>query len=279
MKRLLLALSAALISLASGAQQRFVSEDLDFVNYLIGNDMASDALLLLTQDKFHASDTLEFLRGWSGYSAMKLEEASEHFSNVPRTSAFYDKSLFFNAISNAHLGRYSVSEDILRSYTGSFKELESLELAGISLLQDKPEAYLKAAADFTFSKYALTESEQQLKDIYTQRYCTRGKSPAAAAALSAIIPGTGKIYAGELGEGLSSLVVIGSMAAITAENWVKNGPTNWKTILFGTISAAFYIGNIYGSYISVSIHNNDLRNAQDTAILYHIHIPLRSSFD
>ena len=42
--------------------------------------------------------------------------------------------------------------------------------------------------------------------------------------------------------------------------------------------AYFYIGNIYGSYVSVSLYNQDLRNAQDTAILYHIHIPLRSLF-
>ena len=40
----------------------------------------------------------------------------------------------------------------------------------------------------------------------------------------------------------------------------------------------FYIGNIYGSYVSVSLYNQDLRNAQNTAILYHIHIPLRSLF-
>ncbi|MDO5442409.1 MAG: hypothetical protein Q4G10_01935 [Bacteroidia bacterium] len=279
MKRLALVIAALCSLFCARAQQRCVSGDMDFVNYLIGNGMASDAWLLLSQDSFHASDTLDFLRGWAGYSAKKLDEAAAFFSEVPSSSSFYDKSLFFNAISNAHLGRYSVSEELLRSYTGPFKELRSLELAGISLLEDRPEAYLEAAGDFTFSQYALTEAEQQLKDIYTQRYCSRGKSPLAAAALSAVIPGSGKIYAGELGEGIASLVVIGSMAAITAENWVKNGPANWKTLLFGTIGAAFYIGNIYGSYVSVSIHNNDLRNAQDTAILYHIHIPLRSSFD
>ena len=90
--------------------------------------------------------------------------------------------------------------------------------------------------------------------------------------------GLGKVYAGELSEGVAAFLTVGSLAAITAENWAKYGVKDWKTILFGTLGAVFYIGNIYGSYVSGSIHNNDLRNAQDTAILYHIHIPLRSVF-
>lgn len=272
-------LASACLIMHANAQERSVSGDFEFVDYLIGNGMAEDAVLYLSQDAFHASDTLDYLRGWAGYSARKLEEASEHFSKVPPTSSFYDKSLFFNVISNAHLGRFDRSSLLLDSYKGPFKELQSLEKAGIALLRDRPEDYLEASAGFTFSQFSMTESERQLQDIYSRRYESRGKSPFVAAAASAVLPGMGKIYAGELGEGLSSLLVTASMAAITAENWSRNGATNWKTLLFGTLTAAFYIGNIYGSYVSVSIHNNDVRNAQDTAVLYHIHIPLRSSFD
>lgn len=268
-----------LLSQLAFSQSRFVTGEIEFVDYLIGNDMASDAVTLLSQDSFHASDTLDYLRGWANYSAKLLEEASEHFSKVSEGSAYFDKSLFFNVISNAHMGRLDQSAALLDSYSGSLKELQSLERAGIALLRDDPDAYLQAEKGFTFSQFALSESEEQLRSIYHDRYSTKGKSPAVAAMASAVIPGLGKIYAGELGEGLSSILVIGSMAAITAENWVKNGPTNWKTLVFGTIGAAFYIGNIYGSYVSVSIHNHDIRNAQDTAVLYHIHIPLRSTFN
>lgn len=210
---------------------------------------------------------------------MKLEEASVQFDKVAQGSAFYDKSLFFNIISNAHLGQYDKCQKLLDSYSGPYKELHSLEQAGIALLKGSPEEYLKAASGFSYSKYALTESEEKLKEIYDSRYNTKEKNPVIAAAASAVVPGLGKVYAGELGEGISSFLVVGSMAAITAENWYRHGFTNWKTLLFGTMTAAFYIGNIYGSYVTVSIHNNDIRNAQNTAILYHIHIPLRSSFN
>ena len=279
MRFMIAAFAAISILPRATAQVKFISNEFDFVNYLVGNNMPGDAVKLLSQDIYHPSDSLDYLRGWADYSDKRLEEASLQFDKIGSHSTFYDKSLFFNVISNAHLGRYDRCESLLNSYSGPYKELQSLEQAGLALLLDRPDEYLRASSGFTYSQYALTESENMLGEIYGKRYGSKGKSPALAAAASAVIPGLGKIYAGELGEGLSSFLVIGSMAAITAENWSKSGATNWKTILFGTLSAAFYIGNIYGSYVSVSIHNNDLRNAQDTAVLYHIHIPLRSTFN
>ena len=248
------------------------------VDYLIGNGMEADAVTLLSRERYHASDTLQYLRGWANYSAKRLEAAAEAFDKVPQDSPFYDKSLFFNVISNAHLGNFTRSSELLGNYDGPFKELKSLEEAGIALLRDRPDDFVSATGGFTFSQYALTDSERALQGIFNDRYYGRSKSPALAAAASAVIPGLGKIYAGETAEGVAALLTVGPLAAITAENWAKYGIKDWKTILFGVLGAVFYIGNIYGSYVSVSIHNNDLRNAQDTAILYHIHIPLRSVF-
>lgn len=258
---------------------KYASAEFGFVDYLIGNGLERDALLLLSDPGYFESDTLRYLRGWSCYSAKQLERACDEFSLVPPTSPFYDKSLFFNVISNAHLGRTERSLELLSAYVGPQQELASLERAGLALLRRDAESYLAAARDFSFSQYALAESETQLQNIYNARFETKGKSPALAAAASALVPGLGKVYAGELGEGVASFLTVGSLAAITAENWVKCGVRNWKTILFGTLGAVFYIGNIYGSYVSVSIHEDFISHEQDTAILYHIHIPLRSIFN
>ena len=279
MKRALLLLPFLLLAAApASAQRSYASKDAAFVDYLIGNNMEGEAVVLLSRSRYHASDTLQYLRGWANYSAKRLEAAAEAFDKVPEGSPFYDKSLFFNVISNAHLGNFTRSSELLESYGGPYKELKSLEQAGIALLEDRPDDFTAATGGFTFSQYALTESERTLQGIFNDRYYGRSKSPALAAAASAAVPGLGKVYAGELAEGVASFMAVGSLAAITAENWVKYGIKDWKTILFGTLGAIFYIGNIYGSYVSVSIHNNDIRNAQDTAILYHIHIPLRSVF-
>ena len=263
---------------AASAQRSYASKDAAFVDYLIGNNMEDDAVTLLTRSRYYASDTLNYLRGWAYYSAKHLEEAAAAFDKVPQDSPFHDKSLFFNVVSNAHLGNYARSSELLSGYSGPYAELKSLEQAGIALLEGRAADYITAADGFSFSQYALTESERALQGIYNERYYGRSKSPVLAAAASAVVPGLGKVYAGELGEGVASFLTVGSLAAITAENWVKYGVKNWKTILFGAIGAVFYIGNIYGSYVSVSIHNDELKNVQDTAILYHIHIPLRSVF-
>jgi len=256
----------------------YISNDYEFVGYLIGNGMEEDAVTLLSKVPYHDSDTLQYLRGWAAYGTRRLADAAAAFGNVPVTSPFYDKSLFYNVISNVHLGDYARGTELLRGYGGPYKELRSLEEAGIALLEGRAEDFVTAADGFTYSQYALTESERQLQGIYNQRYYGRSKSPVLAAAASAVVPGLGKVYAGEFAEGISSFLTVGSFAAITAENWARNGLKNWKTILFGAVGAVFYIGNIYGSYVSVSIHNDELRDAQDTAILYHIHIPLRSVF-
>jgi len=256
----------------------FASKDIDFVDYLIGNGMESDAATLLTRGPYHVSDTLRYLQGWACYSAKQLDLAAEAFSLVPQESPFHDKSLFYNVVSNAHMGRYGRSSELLDSYHGPYRELKGLQQAGIALLEGRKDGFILASGSFTFSQYALTESENALKGIFEQRYGTRGRSPLLAAAASAVVPGLGKVYAGRTAEGIAAFLTVGSLAAITAENWTRHGVKDWKTILFGALGTIFYIGNIYGSYISVSIQNNELKDAQDTAILYHIHIPLRSVF-
>ena len=256
----------------------YASRDFEFVDYLIGNNLEKEAVTLLERGSYFPSDTLHYLKGWAEYSARRLDAAAGEFALVPADSPFYDKSLFFNVVSNAHLGRYGRSAELLRGYGGPYRELKSLEEAGIALLEGRAADFITASEGFTFTQYALTDSERQLQGIYNERYYGKSKSPLVAAAASALVPGLGKVYAGELAEGVSAFLTVGSLAAITAENWSRNGFTNWKTLLFGTLGTVFYIGNIYGSYVSVSIHNDELKDAQDTAILYHIHIPLRSVF-
>ena len=95
---------------------------------------------------------------------------------------------------------------------------------------------------------------------------------------STLLPGAGKVYAGRLGEGIASFLAVGTLGLATWDHARKDGISHWTTLALGSLCAYFYIGNIYGSYVSVSLYNQDLRNAQDTAILYHIHIPLRSLF-
>ena len=267
---------------------KYAQEDFDFALYLIGNDMKDDALTLITNPNNNyfnsksTSDSINYLKGWTYYSSKQLEKASLFFDSVSKESTLYPKSIFFNALSNAHIGNYSKANDILKTFsdtTKTFKELYHYEIAGIALLERDYDKYQYYSQSFTYQDFTLTEEEKALKEIYNNLTTHKYKSPWIAGIASAIVPGLGKVYAGNYGEGISSFLLIGSLGTITAENWVKNGIMNWKTILFGAVGAVFYVGNIYGSVTSVKIYYEDFNNQQNITILYNIHIPLRTIFN
>ena len=265
------------VAIDSSAAKRWASDDYDFTLYLIDNELKSDARALLSQD-YHPSDTLDYLRGWTLYQLKELEPASGFLKAVPAGSPFYEKSLFYSTAVSAHLGDYSTPIASLEAYSGRYDELKGVQLAGLALLRDDPAAFKQASASFGYADFTIVDAERKLDEIYKYRYETPAKSPWLAAAASAVVPGLGKVYAGNIGEGIASFLIVGALGAITAEHWVKDGPGNWKTIVPGIMCAGLYIGNIYGSYMSVSICNNDIRNAQNTTVLYNIHIPLRAVF-
>ena len=262
----------------SSPAARWVSQDYDFVQYLIDNDLKQDARQLLFGGDFQPSDTLTFLRGWTLYQLKELEQANRYLGAVPSASAFYDQAFFYSNAVSAHLGDYVSPTARLEAYSGPYAELKGVQLAGLALLRDDPEAFKSAAGAFRYNDFKLEAAEHELDDIFELRYDKPQKSPLLAAAASALVPGLGKIYAGQLGEGVSTFLITGAMGAITAEHWIKDGPKDWKTIVPAVLTGILYIGNIYGSYMSVSIYNSHLYDAQETAVLYNIHIPLRSVF-
>ena len=101
-----------------------------------------------------------------------------------------------------------------------------------------------------------------------------GKSVWLGCAASAIVPGLGKIYAGRLGEGVAAFLFVGALAAMTAESWVANGPSDWRTILFGATGAVFYISNIYGTSVSIRISNAQAAYNYKEAVSCNLSIPL-----
>jgi tetratricopeptide (TPR) repeat protein len=71
------------------------------------------------------------------------------------------------------------------------------------------------------------------------------KSPAVAGVMSAVVPGSGYMYAGRYGDGVVALIVnglfiAGTVAAIHQENYAV-------AAIVGGIGLPFYVGNIYGS--------------------------------
>lgn len=267
--------------------QNTVKKDFEFVCYLLGNNMKEQANTWAERDfsnedySSQTLDTINFLRAWVFYSNRSLNKAVDLFDRVGEESNFKPSSVFFSSLSNAYLGEYKLSYSNLEEHKellSSHTELYAFEQAGHSLLMRDFGLYEKYRESFSYSSYVLSNKEKDLDSIYLSLKNYKRKSPFLSACLSALVPGLGKIYAGSLGEGVSSFVTVGSFAALTTENWIRHGFKNWKTILFGTIGSIFYIGNIYGSYISVKLNDDVFNEEQNIGILYTIHIPLRTTF-
>ena len=112
------------------------------------------------------------------------------------------------------------------------------------------------------------------------------KSPALAGLMSAVIPGTGKIYAGYKGQGLAAMITVGILGVSAAESYFRpfdrSGKKGYKSpefIAFGSLFTIFYVGNLWGSVLSVKLaREHELREINDE-ILFDMHIPLRRIFN
>lgn len=83
----------------------------------------------------------------------------------------------------------------------------------------------------------------------------RRKSPLAAALLSALVPGSGKIYAGEFGDGLNSLIFIGLLGTLSALSFHAEGVDSVRGWIYASVGGVLHAGNIYGSVVSARRYN------------------------
>ncbi len=251
-------------------EARYISSDIAFVDYLFASSRYDDAGIYLTCQNFFPSDTLSFLRGLSRYSLRDFFSAAFELSLVPEASPYYGKSTFLRGFSLACMGDYSSAIDVVQGYDGGNEGLRGLYLASLYLIEND----LNSFNDFSTDMTSFSREKEQLQDIYNSRLSRSRKSPWIAAGASAIVPGLGKVYAGRLDEGISNFLCVGTLAGFTAECYIKKGARDWRTILFGSLASLFYLGNIYGSYVSVGIYNSTLFDAQNTSILFNLHLPI-----
>ncbi len=258
-------------------KQRF-----DFIHHLIKSNDFKEALIELNYlDGKTSSDSLYYLKGWSLYSLKQLTNSANNFKRVSKKSTFYHKSHFFAAYNYAHTQNYEDAKKVLSDIqlNSNLQQLKSFESSGIALLERDYELFESTRIKSELILPALQTEVINLDKLYTSLKNRKPKKMWLAGLMSAIIPGSGKMYAGKTGEGIASLLMVGSTGLVTWENHRKLGIKNFKTILFGSIFTIFYVGNIYGSVFSVKISNEEFNHEMDQKILFNIHIPLRNIFN
>lgn len=273
-----------------GQENNYISKlraNIEFTQYLISSQKYDDAIFLINSLDLHnlkntgIVDSLNFFKGWAMYNIKDLDSSSNYLLKVTPNSSFYLKSRFFSTYNYLYLNKLPLACENLENLEVSdiHNELKDLELAGASLLKRDYTAFDQYSKTFSKNWFALVNAEESLNATALKLRKYKPKSMIVAGLMSAVIPGSGKMYSGKIGEGISALLSTSILASITLENYQKAGINNFKTIFFGSLFSIFYVGNIYGSMISVKVTTNEFYSSNDKNILFNIHIPIRTIFN
>lgn len=259
--------------------------DLKFINHLVNRGDYREALYLIdSSDCRHVTtnDTLNYLKGWSLYSLKELDASTQNLLKTGPASSFYLKSHFFAAYNYTHLGKYNEAIQTLGNiqlHSAQDSAMQYFQLAGISLLQNHPDSFTKWLDKTNRNQYEITEPADNLQKISVEIQHHKTKSPALAAFFSAVVPGSGKLYAGKKGEAVSAFLSTVGLGLVAWENVNRRGFKDVQTILFGTAFVVAYSANIYGAVLSVRILESEYHENVRNTILFNLHIPLRNTYD
>jgi TM2 domain-containing membrane protein YozV len=263
-----------------------LKSDLPFLEHLMSKGNFNEVIHLIDKDSLkynrQQQDSIHYYKGWACYSLKNLEQSTIALTKVGITSPFYLKSQFFAGYNQIFLGNYTEAKKIIDRIIvpdSTISSLGAFELCGMNMLQGN---WSGAKGQIQMVKSDIATLNQQVATLNQMiQSCERHrpKSPFWAGLMSAVIPGTGKIYAGKTGEGIASMIATTGFGLITWENYRKLGIGHAKTIFFGAVFAANYVSNIYGSVVSVKIIENEYHDATKNQILFQLHIPLRNFFE
>lgn len=93
------------------------------------------------------------------------------------------------------------------------------------------------------------------------------RSPLLASGFSAIVPGTGKIYSGEVKDGIISFLIVAGNAYQAYRGFSKKGASSVHGWVFGGLGMGFYLGNIYGSYKSAIRYNQNKKKKYSEKVI------------
>ncbi len=88
----------------------------------------------------------------------------------------------------------------------------------------------------------------------------RFKSPFVAGAFSAVVPGTGKFYTKNWADGVFSMIFVAGSAWQAYRGFKRHGSKSAYGWTFATVSASFYLGNIYGSVKAAKRYNKNRKD-------------------
>lgn len=202
--------------------------------------------------KNEVNDTIIFRLANSYFKIGRFAEAADNFKELFFGSTFSEESrlMFYESIffRNDYKSLREFIEDKIYASTKYSKEIERLKYTSYFL--DNSARLLN---ENIVLKNFPDSVQTRLLNFYQQKKFPPHKSLTTAAILSTLIPGSGKIYTGEIGDGITSLIATVLTTYLAISNFKADH--QFRGWLFSGLAAFFYAGNIYGSAASAQIYN------------------------
>ena len=203
-------------------------------------------------------DSLRYFTGYA-YRKINLYDKSNAFmmkvqsgSDIINTKAALLMSAnYFNA------AKYQLSQNTIKPINSSTLssdlryEINRLRIANYLVQNDLNKVNMDA------DKVTYSDSIR-FSNIVDDIKSSKHKSELLAGALSAIVPGSGKVYTDRSLDGLYSFLLIAFTGWRTYEGYNAKGFESVNFWLFGTMGTYFYLGNVYGSVVSATQYNDKL---------------------
>jgi TM2 domain-containing membrane protein YozV len=189
---------------------------------------------------------LKIMLGYSNLGLFKL--SNEVFKSISNKSVFYPDGYLISMKNELRIKSKPLKYPISSSF--NLLQQESFyRLVSVSTLYGEKSVVTKK--DF-LSVFA-AEDQDAVSHLYNYKFDPPYKSPTLAGIFSTVIPGSGKMYVGEWGDGITSLLVTGLFAFLAYDNFQADHTA--RAWLFTGVGAFFYAGNIYGSIAAAQIFN------------------------
>jgi TM2 domain-containing membrane protein YozV len=235
-----------------------------------------ESILLFADHLFRQQDYLRAAYEYERYGLLQTESSPTareillHAGKAFQCAGQYDRSLdlfaeLLRAAENDRIRELAIHETGLTYFRMARYEQSLLFLQNQPVASLVPDCGLLIGADLmmlgqweqaeqALAEYGLPTTEP-LRDIARKGSTMSRKSPLAAATLSTVIPGLGKIYAGEYGDGIHSLLFIGLLGTLSALNFRAEGIDSVRGWIYASVGGVLHVGNIYGAVVSAKRYN------------------------
>ncbi len=195
--------------------------------------------------QYRKNDTIEFKIPVAYQLMGKYDPALEKFSEINKESVYYDKSLKEYCKTLLLSDRYDeLQNKLARNEVKDYQRLLYLSYLFTSV---------KLPDEQNFLNVFPSSGKENLQNFFNEKVNPPYKNSLLAGLFSAIIPGSGKIYLGEIGDGITAFIASSLFAFLSYDNFRANH--NFRGWLFSGIGFFFYTGNIYGSIAAAQIYN------------------------